>query len=98
MKDIIKAAKIIQQHLEKFAGDGGGVRVWLSEYGSLHVMIWTHKVDNMNFIHEAQEVAWCQIRPLSQQIKGFIRKVTVLTPSEYEEKYFFTKPPFCEEG
>lgn len=91
MTELIKAAKIIQSRLEKFADREGGARVWLSEYNTLYAMIWTHRAEGLNPT-ERQNL----VKPFFNHSQLFTIKV--LTPDEYEEKYFFTKPPFCEEG
>lgn len=106
MIDLIEAAKVIQPYLEKVAGEGGGARVWLSEPDSLHALIWTRLATNLGPV-ERQKFVWrhmLDISPVSTleliptRMARKISQITVLTPNEYEEQYFFTKPPFCEEG
>lgn len=104
VKELIKAAKIIQPHLENYAGEGGGARIFLSEHQFLHALIWTHRADNISIrgrhdaIHSRLD-GLC--RHYGVDLFDHVQKISqfiVLTPDEYEEQYFFTKPPFCEEG
>jgi len=90
--ELIKAAKIIQPQLAQFAGEGGGARVWQSECSSLHALVWSRKFVGVGCT-QRQKMVWPHI-----SIPTCLSKITPLTPEEYEERYFFTKPPFCEIG
>lgn len=103
VRNLIDAAKEIQPHLVKFAGEGidrpreasFGARVWISEHHSLHAMVWTPSAEGMGPA-ERQDMVWKHMRSLPRSVFRDLGKISMLTPEEYEELYFFTRPPFCD--
>lgn len=103
VKNLIEAAKAVQPHLAKFAGEGldhlekalSGASVWMSEHHSLHAMVWTPRAEGMGPA-ERQEAVWEHMRSLPGSVAKDVGRISVLTPDEYEELHFFTQPPFCD--
>lgn len=103
IRNLINAAKVIQPHLAKFAGEGfdcpgealSGARVWMSEHSSLHAVVWTPRAESMDAA-ERQDAVWRHMESLPRSVAQDVGQISVLTPEEYEELHFFTRPPFCD--
>lgn len=96
--ELIEAAKAIYPHLSAFVGCNGGVRIWQSAHSySLRVLVWTSRATGWNLAQRQTKVT-DYLYLLPKEVATTVTRVTVMTPREYEEEYFFTKPPFCEPG
>jgi len=72
-----------------------GARVWMSKHSSLHAVVWTPRAESMGPA-ERQNAVWRHMESLPRSVAQDVGQISVLTPEEYEELHFFTRPPFCD--
>ena len=98
LKELFEAAKTIQSHLEKFAGEYGGARVWREDQSDLlSVCIWSDKFKDLSQTEKVTTIV-DQIYLLPEEIISTISfsHIYKMTPAEYKMRRFLeTPPPFC---